>query len=518
MQACLAVPEGRCAWCALSVELQDSGLCQQCSRLSMLEDFDDAEACPAQALDVVMSAAWEIPPPRVGASVFGNSALSQSLGRSLRRDCWALSPQEKAASAFAGQGQSRCEWCRGCGWHSDGCPRASHSDVRFVDGLDDIQSSADVADVTMLQSPPRGWQAEKHLLFSPQGMGAPMAMSPSPAGRGLGGWMRQEMPERHSSPPPRQRRSHGATPCTPTKPQWQTHCENSCARCPVPCSFELSQKKGEDRLIIDCLGGGPQDVVWGVFDGHKGHDVAGHAARKFAGLVWASPHWPSSPEEALRSSLRQCNESAREEELRGGSTAVVVATNGTTVWCASAGDSHVVCGLRSGGVRRLSMDHTTLNPEEIHRIQASGGRIEWGRLGDLPMTRGLGNFGLEADGFLCAPEVTSIPRREIDFVVVASDGLWDVMEDEAVIERVRSLSGFGVRPNVSVDHIAQNLVTEARRLKSEDDIAAIVVFFPALPEQVTEGAGAKVNGSCDSIANHALAQENQVVHAAPGGA
>lgn len=242
----------------------------------------------------------------------------------------------------------------------------------------------------------------------------------------------------------------------------------------MPCSFDLSQKKGEDRLTIDCRPGG--HFLLGVFDGHRTHEVAGHAAQNMPDYVWNSRHWPSAPEEALRTSLRQCHESARVEGLSGGSTAVVVATAGSTIWCCSAGDSRAVAGLRDGGVRRMSTDHTTKNQEELARIKAEGGRVEWNRLGDLPMTRGLGNFSLEADGFTCTPQVTSYPRREIDFIVVASDGLWDVVSDERACALVRE-AGIAL-----AETLAENLVEEARRLSSEDDIAVIVAFFPPLPE------------------------------------
>ncbi|CAE8694973.1 unnamed protein product, partial [Polarella glacialis] len=178
----------------------------------------------------------------------------------------------------------------------------------------------------------------------------------------------------------------------------------------------------EDRLLIECHG---NDVMWAVFDGHRSHELSGHASKSFPSLVWNCRLWPSRPDETLRLALQECNERARRESLRGGSTAVIVASCGSHLWCCCAGDSRAVAGLVNGGVRRMSVDHTTEVATERDRVQAMGGRIEWGRLGGcLPMTRGLGNFDLEADGFACIPEVGCIPRWEVEFIVVASDGLW----------------------------------------------------------------------------------------------
>lgn len=244
--------------------------------------------------------------------------------------------------------------------------------------------------------------------------------------------------------------------------------------------FALDQSsKKEDRLAIDVRG---TDALWAVFDGHRRSDVSGYAARVLPPLVWAHSEWPSRPGEALSAALIECNEHAREEGLVGGSTAVIVAACGSTLWCCFAGDSRAVAGLRNGGVHRMTVDHTCELPEEIERIKATGGCISWGRLGGLPMTRGLGNFVLEGEGFACLPQVGSVPRWEVDFVVVASDGLWDVISDDECCALLRSWGAAGFHDS------ADALVARARSLGSSDDIAVIVVGFP--PDGAVGAAGA----------------------------
>jgi len=264
------------------------------------------------------------------------------------------------------------------------------------------------------------------------------------------------------------------TPCTPIRPLWVQRCEEAVARCPFPSSFALlPSNKGEDRLVVDCRG---SDSLWAVFDGHRSYDVAGHAAQVVPGLIWNNPWWSSSPGEAMKTALRDCHESARRERLRGGSTAALAAASGGRLWCCSAGDSRVVVGLTNGSFQRLSADHTTSAAEEIQRIEASGARLEWGRLGGcLPMTRGLGNFTFEADGFSCIAHVTSLPLHEVEFVVVASDGLWDFIGDEACCadEKCCALVRMWGRVNT-----AERLAAYARRVGSTDDIAVVVAFVP----------------------------------------
>lgn len=276
--------------------------------------------------------------------------------------------------------------------------------------------------------------------------------------------------------PPATRRSLAAprsplTPCTPTKPIWVMRCDAACAASRFPTGYVLcpAPGKGEDRLVVDCCRG---ETLWAVFDGHRGHEVAGFASRTVPRLVWENLTTAinPSPKEAISGALRQCHEMARSEKHRSGSTAVVVVTAGDFLYCGSAGDSRVVAGLHGGGTLRLSNHHSTNNPDEVARIKAGGGNLEWGRLGGfLPVTRGLGNFDLEADGFSCVADVTSLPRRQVEFVIIASDGLWDVISDEDCCRLVRQ---WGVTAS------AERLAITAQQLGSGDDIAVIIVRFP----------------------------------------
>lgn len=171
---------------------------------------------------------------------------------------------------------------------------------------------------------------------------------------------------------------------------------------------------------------------------------------------------------------------------------MVVAATGGLLWCSCAGDSRAVVGLRCGGVRRLSVDHTTQVPEEVARVRAAGGSVEWGRLGGcLPMTRGLGNFGLESEGFACLPDVAAVPWREVDFLVVASDGLWDVLEDEKCCVLVRELG----RTAASLGKTAELLARHARALGSCDDVAVVVAYFPCDGNFLQDGMCGMVAGA-----------------------
>ncbi|KAL5229688.1 hypothetical protein ABZP36_028464 [Zizania latifolia] len=124
-----------------------------------------------------------------------------------------------------------------------------------------------------------------------------------------------------------------------------------------------------------------------------------------------------------------------------GSTAVVAVVGPNRVVVANSGDSRAV--LCRGGVPvPLSVDHKPDRPDELERIQAAGGRvIFWDSarvLGVLAMSRAIG------DGYLkpyvtAEPEVTVTERTDDDeCLILASDGLWDVVTNDMACEVVRA--------------------------------------------------------------------------------
>ncbi|EED93372.1 hypothetical protein THAPSDRAFT_262201, partial [Thalassiosira pseudonana CCMP1335] len=152
------------------------------------------------------------------------------------------------------------------------------------------------------------------------------------------------------------------------------------------------------------------------------------------------------------------------------------------IHAANAGDARIV--LSSGVARstpnnnnnsnnkamRLTHDHKSTDPTEISRIESSGGIMIRGRvLGVLAVSRSLGDHGLKefviGRPFLSSTVVRSAsPFTDGEFLIVACDGLWDVMEDQEAVDMVRKY----------VEQTAQILIDEAMRRGSADNITVIV--------------------------------------------
>lgn len=123
-----------------------------------------------------------------------------------------------------------------------------------------------------------------------------------------------------------------------------------------------------------------------------------------------------------------------------GSTAVVSILTPEKIVVANCGDSRAVL-CRNGKAIPLSSDHKPDRPDELDRIQAAGGRvIYWDGprvLGVLAMSRAIGDNYLKPY-VISKPEVTVTDRvKQDEFLILASDGLWDVVSNETACNVVR---------------------------------------------------------------------------------
>lgn len=150
------------------------------------------------------------------------------------------------------------------------------------------------------------------------------------------------------------------------------------------------------------------------------------------------------------------------------------------VTIANLGDSRaVLCRINAKKEKlaiELSYDHKPTRKDEKKRIKSKNGKIE--RLnynGELvgpyrvwaddegpgiAMTRTLGDFQAKKIGLISVPEIQHIELKRGDqFIVIASDGLWDVMSSAEVVGFVLYHQDVWVEgENV----IAEKLVSEAR--------------------------------------------------------
>jgi serine/threonine protein phosphatase PrpC len=178
----------------------------------------------------------------------------------------------------------------------------------------------------------------------------------------------------------------------------------------------------------------------GVYDGHGGADVADLAAERLHAYVFDSIERGAGIEQAFRDGYARLASEARHEHV--GSTACTAAFAGRYVTVAWVGDSQFAV-VDADGVRFLSIAHRIDDTGERRRVAGKGAAFDgpYVMRGDhgLMMTRSLGDTWFHAVGLTSTPAVETIDlEREDDaLIVLATDGLWDVIDADDIVRLFR---------------------------------------------------------------------------------
>ena len=258
----------------------------------------------------------------------------------------------------------------------------------------------------------------------------------------------------------------------------------------------------EDAHVAQVGIEGKQIAIFSVFDGHAGKLAAIHAAGNVQRILAMQPDFAKCEDdaEALGDALKETYSDLDEDLMElpkvqegkdnSGCTAITVCVTKTHYVVANAGDSRMI--LCSGSqVTFASRDHKPDDAVETARILRAGGMVFAKRVnGDLAVSRALGDFmykrvpGVPAgeQPVTAVPDVTIIPRdAQLDqFLLVACDGVWDVMTNEAcaefMLDKMTTGYGLGRCCELLLDHCLQ--------AGSRDNMTVVVVALPGAPKQI----------------------------------
>uniref|UniRef100_A0A0E0R7H5 protein-serine/threonine phosphatase n=1 Tax=Oryza rufipogon TaxID=4529 RepID=A0A0E0R7H5_ORYRU len=182
------------------------------------------------------------------------------------------------------------------------------------------------------------------------------------------------------------------------------------------------------------------------------------------------------------------------DSICSGTTAVTLIKQGHDLIVGNLGDSRAVLGTRDQNdklvAHQLTVDLKPDHPREARRIRRCNGRVfahqdepDVARLWlpncnspGLAMARAFGDFCLKDFGLISVPDVTYRQITEKDeFIVLATDGVWDVLSNQEVVDVVASCSGRFAAARSVVD-----LANETWRFKyptSKTDDCAVVCLF-----------------------------------------
>lgn len=239
----------------------------------------------------------------------------------------------------------------------------------------------------------------------------------------------------------------------------------------------------------------PRDAdasFFAVYDGHGGV----HAARYLRDnlhkdIVAAREYSERRYIEALRNSFINFDKRMHTSRVLPsdliGSTAVTILLKNKTLYCANLGDSRAVASVRGHAVP-LSYDHKPSNSKEKKRIEDNNFFVLEDRInGSLAIARCFGDFILkkrsqvpaEYQAVSCYPDISiKMMSDDMEFVVLACDGIWECKSSQEVVDFVRRQLAF----QVPIDKIIENLMNDCiakdfSRPYGYDNMTVILVCF-----------------------------------------
>uniref|UniRef100_A0A2P2MM28 protein-serine/threonine phosphatase n=1 Tax=Rhizophora mucronata TaxID=61149 RepID=A0A2P2MM28_RHIMU len=178
-----------------------------------------------------------------------------------------------------------------------------------------------------------------------------------------------------------------------------------------------------------------------------------------------------------------------------GSTAVTIVKQGSNLFMGNIGDSRAVMGSKdindSMVAIQLTVDLKPDLPREAERIKRCKGRVfalqdepevqrVWLPFDDAPglaMARAFGDFCLKEYGVISIPEFSHRLLTERDqFIVLASDGVWDVLSNDEVVEIISSAPTRSSAARILVDSAAHEWKLKYPTSKM-DDCAVVCLFL-----------------------------------------
>lgn len=209
-----------------------------------------------------------------------------------------------------------------------------------------------------------------------------------------------------------------------------------------------------------------------VYDGHGGIQAAQMVSQVltpyFTALCREETHRPAV--ELIKKAYLAVDSAVCKKSMASGAVAATFYIWGERFLAANVGDARIVIGTREG-YRVLSTEHRPGFLAEKERIESLGGQVVFFGIprveGELAVSRAFGDCHLK-------PYVSAEPAitcgklgQENDCVIVASDGVWDILTPREVVSMARSAAG--------AQQAADFIVDRAFAGGSTDNISVIVL-------------------------------------------
>jgi len=269
---------------------------------------------------------------------------------------------------------------------------------------------------------------------------------------------------------------------------------------PVPggTSSKINQDRG---LALWPFRGEEDDALWGVYDGHGriGQEVSEYVIQNLPKVVAEKMDSSDDIGNILKTAYVEVDNSLADnvDASVSGTTAVSCFMRKNHMWLANSGDSRaIIVRKKDKGTGFTSVDLTEDQkpdtPAEMRRILSMGGHVTpagangspsrvWHNLRGLAMARSIGDHAAATVGVIAEPEITEYDVRPDDHsLVIASDGVWELITSEEVAEIVYRVTLQTDDPEEMCKAIVDqaSYVWKVEEGDYRDDITVIVLRFP----------------------------------------
>ncbi|GFY98372.1 protein phosphatase 2C and cyclic nucleotide-binding/kinase domain-containing protein [Actinidia rufa] len=273
-------------------------------------------------------------------------------------------------------------------------------------------------------------------------------------------------------------------------------------------------KANQDSFCIHTpFGTNPDDHFFGVFDGHGefGAQCSQFVKQKLCENLLRNSRFRTDAVEACHAAFLATNSQLHADNLddsMSGTTAITILVRGRTLCVANSGDSRAIIAERKEKdivAIDLSIDQTPFRLDELERVKQCGARVltldqieglknpdvqqcwgtEEGDDGDPPrlwvengmypgtaFSRSIGDSIAETIGVVANPEIVVLElTADHPFFVIASDGVFEFLSSQAVVDMVSKL--FKLKDGSS-DEMKTKISMVAKYKDPRDACAAIV--------------------------------------------
>ncbi|KAF3335220.1 putative protein phosphatase 2C 32 [Carex littledalei] len=250
----------------------------------------------------------------------------------------------------------------------------------------------------------------------------------------------------------------------------------------VCCKRGRKKFRMEDRyLTMPYFNGETKTALFGVFDGHGGSEAAEFCSKNVGQFIVDELEKREGESfEAVRNGYLRTDEEFIKEETKGGACCLTALFDDGNLVISNAGDCRAVL-CRGGKAEALTSDHKLSRLDERERVEKLGGFVHcrrgiWRLQGSLAVSRGIGDMFYK-QWVTPEPDTSTIKiDSESEFLILASDGLWDKLSSQEAVDIARPFC-TGEKSDISPQSACKELADLSVKRGSLDDITVMIILL-----------------------------------------